>query len=144
MKNEIVQILENRGINGFRFPGGTDKASDHSYDTYYCETLKPYQDKEIKLLEIGVQFGGSALLWYDFLPKSNLILVDIRNNVNQKIFESMSSDRYSFHEMDAFNKESVFLPLRKEVLNSSTMQKAVYRILNFETSCVFPVLHGPN
>ena len=42
------------------------------------------------------------------------------------------------------NKESIFLPLRKEVLNSNNMQKTVYRILNYETSCVFPVLHGPN
>jgi len=107
MKNEIVQILENRGINGFNYPGGTDKASDHSYDTYYSDVLKPYQDNKVRLLEIGVQFGGSSLLWYDFLPQSNLVLVDIRNQVHQNIFNSMNSDRYSFHEMDAFSKENV-------------------------------------
>lgn len=107
MKNEIIQILENRDINGFNTLGGTDKATDHSYDTYYCDVLKPYQDKKVRVLEIGVQFGGSSLLWYDFLPQSNLVLVDIVKQVHQKIFDSMNDDRYSFHEMDAFTKESV-------------------------------------
>jgi hypothetical protein len=47
MRNKIIEILEKHQINGFSFKGGTDKATDHSYDIFYGENLKDYLDKEI-------------------------------------------------------------------------------------------------
>jgi len=107
MKNKIVEILEKHQINGFSFRGGTDKATDHSYDGFYEEKLDEYVDKEISLLEIGVQFGGSSLLWHDFIPKSQLVLVDVIDQVHSDIWSLMDKNRYNYHVMDAFNQESV-------------------------------------
>jgi cephalosporin hydroxylase len=107
MKKKIVEILEKHQINGFSFRGGTDKASDHSYDGFYEEKLDEYVDKEVCILEIGVAYGGSALLWHDFIPKSKLVLVDVIDNVHPDIYNIMNKDRYNFHVMDAFNSENV-------------------------------------
>ena len=109
MKNKIVEILEKYQINGFSFRGGTDKATDHSYDGFYEEKLNEYVDKEVTVLEIGVQFGGSAILWHDFLSKSKLVLVDIRDQVHSDIWPLMDNNRYDYYVMDAFNLENVYL-----------------------------------
>lgn len=107
MKNKIVEILEKHGINGFETAGGTDKATFHSYDGLYEEKLSQYIDKEVSLLEIGVQYGGSSLLWHDLIPMSKLVLVDIQDQVHPNIWSLMNKDRYDYHLMDAFNHQSV-------------------------------------
>lgn len=107
MKNKIVEILEKHGINGFETAGGTDKATWHSYDGLYEEKLSQYIDKEVSLLEIGVQYGGSALLWHDFLPLSKLVFIDVRDQVHPNIWTNMDKNRYDYHIMDAFNEQSV-------------------------------------
>jgi hypothetical protein len=107
MENKIVEILENRKINGFNFPGGTDKATDHSYDKYYSEEFKNLENKEITLMEIGIQYGGSALLWNDLFPKSNMVFIDNVNIVHPKIWESMDKSRYDFIVKDAFNEDTI-------------------------------------
>jgi predicted O-methyltransferase YrrM len=107
MKGRIVEILEKNSINGFSNRGGTDKATDHSYDGLYEEKLEKYLDKDISLMEIGIQYGGSALLWNDLFPKSKLILLDIENKVHTEIWELMDDSRYDFHIMDAYNHENI-------------------------------------
>ena len=54
--------------NSFESPGGTDKNTIHNYTGIYAELLKPYLNKVGTLLEIGVQHGGSSLLWHEYLP----------------------------------------------------------------------------
>jgi hypothetical protein len=108
MKGRILEILEKNQTNGFSMRGGTDKATDHSYDGFYEEKLGKYEDKEISLLEIGVWQGGSALLWHDLLPKSKLVLLDIENHVHPEIWELMDNSRYNFNVMDAYNYENVY------------------------------------
>jgi cephalosporin hydroxylase len=105
--NLVTEILEKYNINGFDKPGGTDKASDHSYDGYYSEILSEYKDKEITLMEIGVQYGGSILLWNDLLPKSKMVFIDIVNSVHNKIWESMDKSRYDFIVDNAFDDKTI-------------------------------------
>lgn len=107
MNNKIKNILEKHNINGFSYPGGTDKATDHSYDVFYEEILNSYSDKEIKILEIGVQYGGSSLMWHEFFPMSKITMLDIRDQVHPHIWANMNKDRYDYHIMDAFNEKSV-------------------------------------
>jgi hypothetical protein len=107
MKNKIKDILEKYNINGFNHPGGTDKATDHSYDIFYEEILNSYSDKEINILEIGVQYGGSSLMWHEYFPMSKIIMLDIQDQVHPHIWSNMNKDRYDYHIMDAFNKTSV-------------------------------------
>jgi cephalosporin hydroxylase len=106
-KNKIVKILESKNLNGFNNLGGTDKATDHSYDVYYSEIFEEYYDKEITLLEIGIQYGGSAVLWNDLFPKSKLVLIDNVNIVHPLIWDYLDKDRYEFLVEDAFNVSTI-------------------------------------
>jgi len=106
-KNKIVTILETHNLNGFDKSGGTDKATDHSYDVFYSEIFEEFYDKEISLLEIGVQYGGSAVLWKELFPKSNLVLIDNVNIVHPLIWDYLDKDRYQFLVEDAFNVSTI-------------------------------------
>lgn len=106
-KNEILEIINKHNINGFINPGGTDKAKEHSYDVFYDEEFKKYKDKKGMILEIGVQYGGSSLLWYEYLPNFKIVMTDIRNQVHPIIWEKMKKERYEYIDMDSFNQESI-------------------------------------
>jgi cephalosporin hydroxylase len=103
----ILDILIRNNINGFGTNGGTDKATDHSYNIIYDEIFSEYREKEISVLEIGVQWGGSALLWHEFFPKAKLVLVDIQDQVHPSIWDKMDIKRYDYHICDAFTNETV-------------------------------------
>jgi cephalosporin hydroxylase len=105
--NDILDIILKNNINGFEFPGGTDKASDHSYDTVYSKLLLKYREKAGTILEIGVQYGGSALLWHEYLPLYKLALIDIVHQVHPTIWEKMLVERYNFIETDAYIEETI-------------------------------------
>lgn len=53
----------------------TDKGTTHSYLEVYDELFKDL--KNITLLEIGTQYGGSLELWRDKFPGSEIYGVDI-------------------------------------------------------------------
>ena len=109
IKNEILTIIESHNINGFQFNGGTDKAEGHSYDIFYSEHFEKYKKNYGTLLEIGVQYGGSSLLWHDFLPNFKIVMTDIQNQVHPTIWEKMNSNRYEYINMNAFNDNSIKL-----------------------------------
>jgi len=59
----------------------------HRYDTdkipsryleYYDPILQPWVDKQVELLEIGVDRGGSLLLWRDYFPLGTIVGIDIK------------------------------------------------------------------
>lgn len=69
-----TQLVEIQTTNNFT----TDKGTTHSYLEYYDIIFKPYQHKNINLLEIGVDKGGSLLLWNKyFTPDSNIYGMDV-------------------------------------------------------------------
>jgi len=105
--NEIVRIINRHNINGFEFPGGTDKAEGHSYDIFYSNHFDKYRNLEGNILEIGTQYGGSALLWHDYLPKFKIVMTDIYNQVHPTIIKKMDDDRYEFLLIDSFTDKSI-------------------------------------
>jgi SAM-dependent methyltransferase len=107
--NDIVKIITENNINGFHNDGGTDKILGHSYDIFYSECFNNLINKKGVLLEIGVQYGGSSLLWHELLKNFNLVLTDINNQIHEKIIQKMDKNRYEFFLMDSFRKESVEL-----------------------------------
>jgi len=55
----------------------TDKETLHCYiSEFYNHTFTPYKHSDIKLLEIGVRYGGSIQLWHDFFTNANIFGVD--------------------------------------------------------------------
>jgi cephalosporin hydroxylase len=87
--------------------GYTDKDSDHSYIEAYEKLLAPFKNKPCNLLELGVNFGGSAIMWYNHLPKSQLFLVDNRNVLRPHITSSMHPDRWNLYVEDAYTLDMV-------------------------------------
>ena len=79
----------------------TDKGSSHTYTGMYEEILSQYKNKECTLLEIGVQSGGSALLWSKYLPNAKLSFADV-DPLNQMVID-MIGDKCIFHLGDAYS-----------------------------------------
>jgi len=103
----IEEILEKYNINGFNNNGGTDKCSVHSYCDVYEEILEPYISTSCTLMEIGVAFGGSMLLWQEFLPNCNILGLDIQDKIHNSILEKLDKNRYEFIVGDAYSNNMV-------------------------------------
>lgn len=58
---------------------GTDKAEFHGYLEFYEKLLKPIRNKGVNVLEIGIDGGGSLLMWQDWFtqPQTRIYGVDI-------------------------------------------------------------------
>ena len=57
----------------------TDKDTTHSYLEVYDDVFAPYQDKDINLLEIGNNGGGSIKLWLDYFKSIKIHGLEINN-----------------------------------------------------------------
>ena len=58
-----------------------DKGTAHSYiEHYYENAFKPYRDKDITLLEIGIAQGQSLRMWREYFTNARIIGYDIRDN----------------------------------------------------------------
>lgn len=82
--------------------GNTDKDTLHSYVESYESLLYLFQDRPCSLLEIGVNHGGSAIMWYEYLPESKLFLLDTRNAISPHIAAAMNLDRVQLYIGDAY------------------------------------------
>jgi hypothetical protein len=71
--------LDSDFLNQGYSKGGTDKNSYHSYiENFYEKEFSFYREKNISLLEIGIETGGSLKLWKEyFLNSKSIIGVDI-------------------------------------------------------------------
>jgi SAM-dependent methyltransferase len=107
---KLVDILEKWELNSGTPDDpidGTDKDTSHSYTGAYDEILTPYESREITFLEVGVNYGGSYLLWKDLLPKAKFALVDISDRRTKKILENTDKKTTNFFLMDAYTSQSV-------------------------------------
>jgi len=100
----LREIIAHYDINGHEKDGGTDKDTFHSYIELYESLLSPFIDKAITLVEIGIQYGGSMLLWQDYLPKAEFIFVDNVNCIATRILEHVDRDRTSILFQDAYSE----------------------------------------
>lgn len=104
---QIVELLDKLGINGFQFPGGTDKATLHNYTGIYAYLLEEKRPVDCKLLEIGARQGGSALLWQRYMQRVDIHLVDIKDGINRRIREKLDKNLVTFYEMDAYSETAL-------------------------------------
>jgi cephalosporin hydroxylase len=102
----LREIIAHYDINGHEKDGGTDKDTFHSYIELYERLLAPFVDKAITLVEIGIQYGGSMLLWQDYLPKAQFVFVDNVNCIHPKILDHLDPKRTSFVFQDAYNENT--------------------------------------
>ena len=83
----------------------TDKYYIHSYIPIYDNLFETFKDSHIKLLEIGVEQGGSLKLWHDYFSKADIYGVDI-NTVPDWLNEF---DRIKTFNIDAYKKENLYI-----------------------------------
>jgi predicted O-methyltransferase YrrM len=98
----VDAILAEREINGFDAGGGTDKQTTHSYGPVYEALLEKFATKPCTFLEVGVNAGGSMLLWYDLCEQSRVIGVDCSDVVHPSVFKRMEDSRYVFMVGDGY------------------------------------------
>lgn len=60
-----------------KFPD-TDKTSLHSYHHIYPTLLEPRRLEPLRILEVGVRYGGSLKLWREFFPNA-VVVVGVDN-----------------------------------------------------------------
>jgi len=70
--------IYNLAVEQFREQGGrsTDKYWVHNYTQYYDTFFNSWQNRKIKLLEIGVARGASLILWEKFFKRGKFYGVD--------------------------------------------------------------------
>ena len=75
-----------KNIDEIALKYGTDKSSlAHYYTKYYQDNFTRYENKDIKLLEIGIQKGYSLLMWHEYFEKAKIYGIDttLPNNLNK-------------------------------------------------------------
>lgn len=63
----------------------TDKNTTHSYLPLYEEILSPIKDTAKNVLEVGIWYGGSLKLWYDYFTNSKIYGIDLIDYKKEKI-----------------------------------------------------------
>jgi FkbM family methyltransferase len=56
----------------------TDKNSLHSYCDFYEKELKKYQTEPVQLVEIGIDQGGSLLMWAEWFQQAQILGIDLQ------------------------------------------------------------------
>ena len=115
---KVVAILRQHGVGNWRARGGTDKeqlASDeegsghHSYGVVYEEIARRLNasHKNVNVVEIGVQYGGSLLLWEGLFPKGTIIGLDIEDKMHDYVKQSLDWKRAEVWQKNAYEQETI-------------------------------------
>jgi cephalosporin hydroxylase len=104
----LREIIARYDINGHEKDGGTDKDTFHSYIEMYEQFLSPLINKSfpVTIAEVGIQYGGSMLLWQDYLPKANFIYLDNVDAIHPKIREHLDLGRSQLIFEDAYTEKA--------------------------------------
>ncbi|CAB5221580.1 Methyltransferase domain containing protein [uncultured Caudovirales phage] len=108
MSKTLLDILhEEKLILDGNAETGTDKFTKHQYQHVYQPLFEPYKDKPIRLLEIGVYFGASLIIWDKFFSNADIVGVDIDINTSLRNTEGrINKDRTKIITCDAYTKLS--------------------------------------
>ena len=81
----------------------TDKNTTHSYLDLYESLLVHKKETSTNVLEIGIQTGGSILLWFNYFKNANVYALDIISE-NEIIDPLKNNDRIKlYHSTDAYD-----------------------------------------
>lgn len=82
----------------------TDKNTSHSYVEVYERLFSPIRESCTKVLEIGVQEGGSIKLWNDYFPNAHIYGLDIDFS---KLRVDLSSPRIHTSQCNAYSNDTI-------------------------------------
>ena len=101
---DLIQLYEER------FADLSDKGNVHTYiqDYYTDEFFMPQRTRNV--LEIGIQGGGSVMMWHEWFLAANIIGLDVDPNAFVQYEENkgdLEYERLEVREVDAYTKECV-------------------------------------
>lgn len=116
--DKVVAILQQHGVGNWRARGGTDKeqlasgeegSSHHSYGVIYQEIARRLcaKKKPVSVVEIGVQYGGSLLLWQGLFPKGSIIGIDTEDKLHQYVKDELDWSRVDVWRADAYAPSTI-------------------------------------
>lgn len=107
--SKIKKILDMFDINGNNECGGTDKDTNHSYAEIYEQFLEPILEKDGSLLEIGIRYGCSIVLWNELLKNSRIFGIDNQDILYDNIREYVKDypKKITLEFRDAYCKETI-------------------------------------
>ncbi len=84
---KISEILKELGKDGvFSTDKNRDRKYGHCYGKVYDYLFRLFdRDAKIDIIEVGVEHGASILAWRKFFPNANIIGVDIKDKVKEKL-----------------------------------------------------------
>lgn len=94
-------------FNRYHSDKGTKIGPKHSYANFYERYLNPIKDNELLILEIGLCDGKSLRTWYEYLPNSIIIGLDIDDKPehnNDRVF-TFKLDQSDSKQLENFVKE---------------------------------------
>ena len=89
---------------------GSDKLDWHAYMPVYEERLETYRDSAERVLEVGVQGGGSIVMWQKYFTNANIVGVEwcgsevLREKSRQLLDDSKSCIHWN---TDGYNPQTV-------------------------------------
>ena len=87
----------------------TDKAMDwHGYTEIYEHIFYPIKNSPIRICEIGVDQGGSLILWRDYFPKATVWGIDIvdTSELDSKRIKTFVADQADRRQLKSFIDKS--------------------------------------
>jgi len=101
---KLLEILDTtQDLNNFDDTIGTDKNTVHKFISFfYEEEFKKYKDKQISLLEIGINGGGSLYLWGKYFENGNILGIDIIDKIQDK-WKGLPNVKYLFDDAYSSN-----------------------------------------
>lgn len=77
--------IETETLQSLSTKRDTDKCTTHSYIDVYETLFSNIRNTVKNVLEIGVQTGGSLLMWRDYFPNAQIYGIDIDKNCINKV-----------------------------------------------------------
>lgn len=90
----------------------TDKETLHCYiSEYYTHELTSYKESSIKILEIGIRYGGSMQLWRDFFTNAIVYGIDSGEEATADVpgCTIISGDAYNINVVNQLPKDFTFI-----------------------------------
>lgn len=89
----LLDLLQANNNYGYGRDPGTDKESQHKYVTHFYEqAFEPYKEKPTTIVELGVNGGGSLLLWRDYFVNGKVVGLDISDSLSRSKEEYQGID----------------------------------------------------
>lgn len=95
-------------LNTYKGLYDTDKFVLGYVDKFYNDLFAPIKDKVESVLEIGIQYGASVLLWKEYFTNAHIYGVDIDKLVDftgQERITAYYGDAYQKYFVNSFNDE---------------------------------------